>query len=93
MGGQVGVRVPLLVEQRLPLTDHAEVAVVDQRNLDRHTLDRAGREFLVGHLEAAVAVDRPDLGLGLAHLGAHRGRHGVAHRAEPPELSHVRGFS
>ena len=44
--------------------------------------DRAGGELLVGHLEAAVAVDGPDGRVRPADLGAHRGRHGVAHRAE-----------
>ncbi len=91
--GQIGVRVPLLIEQRLPLTHHSEVAVVDQRDLDRHTFDRARRELLIGHLEAAVTVDRPDLGLRLTHLGAHRSRHGVAHGAEATGVQHVRGFS
>src|SRR5690606_41234757 len=39
-------------------------------------------QLLVGHLEAAVAVDGPDRGSGHADLGAHRGRDGVAHGAE-----------
>ena len=62
--GQIGLAVPLLVEQRLPLPHHAQVAVVDQRDLDRRALDRAGGQLLIGHLEAAVAVDRPHLGVG-----------------------------
>ena len=44
-------------------------------------VDGAGGQFLVGHLEAAVAVDGPDHAVRLAHLGAHGGRHGVAHGA------------
>src|SRR5580693_3026170 len=63
---QVGVGVPLVVEEGLPLADHAEVAVVDDRDLDRDSLDRAGGKLLVGHLEAAVAVDRPHRRLGQA---------------------------
>src|SRR6185437_17105480 len=31
---EVGVGIPLVVEQRLPLPDHAEVAVVDDGDLD-----------------------------------------------------------
>src|SRR5690348_16620395 len=58
-GVQVGVGVALVVEQRLPLADHAEAAVVDDRDLYRDALERAGGQLLVGHLEAAVAVDRP----------------------------------
>ena len=45
-------------------------------------VDDAGGELLVGHLEAAVAVDRPHDPVRLGHLGAHRGGHGVAHRAQ-----------
>ena len=82
MGGQISLAVTLTVEQRLPLPDHAEVAVVDQRHLDRHTFDRAGGQFLIGHLEAAVAVDRPHLSVRAGHLGAHRRRDGVAHGAQ-----------
>ena len=82
MGGEIGLAVPLFVEQRLPLAHHAEVAVVDQRDLDRHAFDRTGRQLLIGHLEAAVTVDRPHLGLRAAHLGAHRGRNREAHGAQ-----------
>src|SRR5665811_1437167 len=42
----------------------------------------AGRELLVGHLEATVPVDGPDGASGLSNLGAHRRRHREAHRAE-----------
>lgn len=94
MRRQIGVGVPLLVEQGLPLPDHAQVAVVDQRDLDRDALDRAGGQFLVGHLEATVAVDGPHLGVGCGGLGAHgSGGDGVAIVPRPPELSQVRGFS
>src|SRR3954454_11275406 len=79
---QLGVGVAALVEEGLPLPDHPEVAVVDHGALDRDALDRAGGQLLVGHLEAAVAVDGPDRRLGPAVLGAHGGRDRVAHRAE-----------
>src|SRR5689334_14632007 len=62
-GVQVRVRVPLVVEQRLPLPDHAEAAVVDDRDLDGDALQRAGGQLLVGHLEAAVPVDGPHGGV------------------------------
>src|SRR6478752_3821682 len=61
---QHGVGVTLVVEQGLPLADHPEGAVVDDGDLDRDVVERAGGEFLVGHLEAAVAVDRPDRAVG-----------------------------
>src|ERR1700677_4224491 len=79
---QVGVGVALVVEQRLPLPDHAEAAVVDDRDLDRDALQGAGGQLLVGHLEAPVAVDGPHRGVRAADLGAHGGGHGEAHRAQ-----------
>ena len=83
-------RVALVVEQLLPLPDHAEVAVVDDGDLDRDALDRAGGELLVGHLEAAVAVDRPHR----ACPGSPPWRPSPPARRSPscprpPELSHV----
>src|SRR5919107_2003556 len=81
-GVQVGVAVALAVEQRLPLPHHAEAGVVDHRDLDRDLVDDAGRELLVGHLEAAVAVDGPDRPVGQPRLGAHRRGHGVPHGAQ-----------
>src|SRR5829696_9535780 len=81
-GVQLRVGVATLVEEGLPLPHHAQVSVVDHRDLDGDALDRAGGQLLVRHLEAAVTVDRPDGGLRAAVLGAHRRRNGVAHRAE-----------
>src|SRR5215813_9064060 len=73
--------VALVVEQLLPLPDHAEEAVVEDQHLDRQALDRAGSELLRGHLEAAVAVDRHDQLTWPANLGAHGGGYGEAHRS------------
>ncbi len=81
-GVQVGVAVPPAVQQGLPLADHAEAGVVDDRHLDRDLVDHAGGQLLVGHLEAAVAVDRPHRGVRPADLGPHGRGHGVAHRAQ-----------
>src|SRR6516165_4025229 len=83
---QVGVGVPLVVEQRLPLPDHAEAAVVDDRDLDRDAFQGAGGQLLVSHLEAPVAVDGPHRGVRPAHLGAHSGGHGEPHRAQPARV-------
>src|SRR5580704_12899843 len=79
---QVGLGVPPVVEQGLPLPDHTEVAVVDDGHLDRDALQRAGGQLLVGHLEAAVAIDRPHARLGTAHLGAHGRGHRESHGAQ-----------
>src|SRR5204863_9224411 len=80
--GQIRLAVPLFVEQRLPLPHHAQVAVVDDGDLDRRALDGTCGQFLVGHLEAAVAVDGPYFGFGAAELGAHRRGNGEPHGAE-----------
>ena len=83
IGRQVHLAVALLVEELLPLPHHAQVRVVQDRDLDRDAFGRRGHELLRRHLEAAVAVDRPHHAIGPAHLGADGGRHRVAHRAEP----------
>src|SRR6266487_4208056 len=85
-GAKIGARVALVVEQRLPLPHHAKVPVVDHGDLDGDPLERAGRQLLIGHLEAAVAVDGPHLRVRAPHLRAHRGRHRVAPRAEPARV-------
>src|SRR3954453_21091590 len=76
---QAGVAVAAVVEEGLPLAHHAERRIVDDRDLDRDVVDHAGGELLVRHLEAAVAVDRPDHAIGLGDLGAHRCGHRVPH--------------
>ena len=93
VGAQVGVGVALVVEQRLPLPDHAEVAVVDDGDLDRDALERAGGQLLVGHLEAAVAVDRPHrrVRAGRPWRPSRPARRSPSCRA-PPELSQVPGL-
>jgi hypothetical protein len=74
--------VVVLVEQLLPLPDHAEVAVVDDRELHRELLVDQRRQLLERHLEAAVAADRPHRAVAARDLRAHRGRHLEAHRPE-----------
>ena len=75
--------VALLVEELLPLPHHAEPAVVHDHDDDRQPLERRGRQFLPGHLEAAVAVDADDRRVGTRSLRADRCRDAVAHRPEP----------
>src|SRR4028119_1624726 len=70
-------------KQPPPRAAHPGVPVVGDGDLDRDPLDGAGGQLLVGHLEAAVAVDGPHGGLRPPVLGAHRGRDRVAHRAQP----------
>ena len=58
---QVHLRVALALEQLLPLADHAQVAVVDDGDLDGHMLGRATSPSPDRHLEAAVAGDARSL--------------------------------
>ena len=70
-GVEVGVGVAGVVEQGLPLPDHAQRMVVDDRDLDRDPVQGTRDQFLVGHLETAIAVDAPHHLFGLSHLGSH----------------------
>ena len=79
---EVHLAVALLVEELLPLPHHAEVRVVQDRDLHRDLLGGRGHQLLRGHLEAAVAVDGPHRLLRAADLGADRRGHREAHRAE-----------
>ena len=80
--GQVGRVVVARVDDLLPLPDHPELLVVEQRDLDRDVVGDEGHQLLERHLEAAVAGDRPGLAVGPAERRAHRRRHGEAHRPE-----------
>src|SRR5699024_12562680 len=71
-----------IIVQDLILVEYAEFAVVDDLDLDGYTFDGAGGQLLVGHLEAAVTVDRPHGAVGVADLGAQRGGHGESHGAQ-----------
>src|SRR5699024_4108419 len=78
---QLRVRVIALVEQGLPLTNHAEVTVINNRNLDGETFDCRGGQLLVGHLEATITIDCPDFLVWQACLCAERCGYRVAHGA------------
>ena len=47
----------LIKEQRLPLTHHAEHAVIHQKDDNRHVVGYGSGEFVEAHAEAAVARD------------------------------------
>ena len=84
---QVGLRVVVLVEQRLPLADHAVYGVVQNRDLHRSVVQERGGQLLRGHLEGTVTIDQPHRLLafelaGRAHGCADGGWQTVAHRAE-----------
>ena len=56
---QVRGGVVVIVEQGLPLADHAVHGVVEQGDLHRRVVEERGRQLFGGHLEGAVAVDEP----------------------------------
>src|SRR5699024_5507587 len=77
-GVQIGVGIPGVVEQGLPLTDHAQRGGINEGDL----VNNAGSKFLVGHLEATIPIDGPDRTVGFGHLGAHGRWDGKAHGAK-----------
>ena len=77
------MRVPLAVEQLLPLPDHAQVAVVQDADLDGQLVLDGRGQLLHRHDEAAVAVDVDDRGVGQRDLRADGRRQAEAHRAQP----------
>src|SRR6266545_2672733 len=64
------LRDPAVEEQLLPLPDHAEIAVVHDRELHGQTLLDRRAELLQRHLHAAVAGDGPDLAVAVRVLAA-----------------------
>ena len=76
------VRIVALVEQILPLTNHAQVAVIDHRDFDRKIVDRAGHQLLVVHLEATITIDSPDFLPRRTGLSTHRRGDGITHRPQ-----------
>src|SRR5829696_4147589 len=72
------------VDQVLPLADHPEIAVVDDRDIDIELLLHHSRELVAGHLKTAVTDYRPDLQIGPANLGSDGRRQAKAHGAETP---------
>ena len=59
-----GVRVTAFIEHSLPLANHAQAFVIDNRDLDRNIVKRARHQLLIGHLETTIAINRPDCGIG-----------------------------
>src|SRR6267142_912737 len=74
--------VTLVVEEFLPLADHAEIAVVNDGDLDVDFFLDDGGQLTHGHLEAAIADDDPDFGIGLGKFHADGGGKRETHGAE-----------
>ena len=60
------------MEKILPLANHAEIAVVDDRDIDVQLLLHAGGELVKRHLETAITDDGPDFEIRPADFGANR---------------------
>jgi hypothetical protein len=71
-----------LEEQLLPLAHHPQVAIIEDRNLDRQPLLSHSGQFLDIHLETTIADSDPDLLIGPAHLSTYGGGQGKAHRPQ-----------
>jgi hypothetical protein len=63
------VGVPFRKKQLLPLTNHAQAAIVDDGHLYRQPIGGHGGQFLHIHLKAAVSGNAKNRGVGTAHLG------------------------
>src|ERR1035441_3992375 len=72
----------VVVEEGLPLADHAEMAVVHDDDLDGQGVAGDGGELWDGHLETAIAADGEDELIRAGELGADGGRKSEAHGAE-----------
>src|SRR6202034_1429205 len=79
---QRGRFIVALVEELLPLADHAQIAVVDDRDVDVELLLHDGGELTGGHLEAAVAGDDPDFLVRAGDFGADACGQCEAHRSQ-----------
>ena len=74
--------VTALVFDLLPLTHHAEVAVVQSQDFDRRVVLQAGGEFLDTHLHRAFTRDAENFAIRLGEFDAHRVRDTHAHGAQ-----------
>src|SRR5256885_6853256 len=77
-------RIPLPVQELLPLPHHPEITVVTDRHLYRQPLLHHGRNLGHVHLETAVARNRPDRLPRPGEVHAHGGGDREPHGAEAP---------
>ncbi len=80
-----GSREAAVVEESLPLLDHAVDAVVEHGDLHRDLLGGRGDELVERHLKAAVTIEGEDQLVRSAGLGTDRGGNGEipSFRAHP----------
>ena len=81
------------VEEFLPLAHHAEVAVIDDGDVDLELFLDDGRELGGGHLEAAIAGDHPHFFFGQAIFAPIAAGSANPIVPRPPDVTSERGFS
>src|SRR4051812_22509878 len=74
--------VDVVVEQLLPLADHAEALVVHHQHFDRQLRGNQGRELRGTHLKAAIADHSPDWPTWLRRFDTHGSWQRVPHGAK-----------
>lgn len=89
----VRVRVAVVVEEVLPLRDHALLLVVEDDHLDADVELSGGRQLGEGHAEGGIAVDVDDERVGLGDLGADGGGQTEAHGTETTGGDHGAGMA
>ena len=78
--------VPTFVVNFLPLTNHAQIAVIQGHYLDRGVVLQAGREFLNAHLDRALSRYTEHFSIRLGQLDAHGVRDANAHGPKPTRI-------
>src|SRR5689334_12100646 len=72
----------VVIEERLPLAYHPEIAVVHDDDLDREALAGKGGQFGNGHLETAIPDNCKDQLAGAGQLCTESRGQAEAHRAQ-----------
>ena len=93
IGGVVDIRgrVMPVIEQRLPLSDHAERMVIEYKYGYVETEFRRGNDFVEIHVETAVAGEEHGL-FSAAHACADSRAHTVSHGSQSAARDHRAGF-
>ncbi len=85
---EIGVRIEdcgaeaLAIEELLPLMNHAESAVVEDKHLHRNIVDGCGGHFLAVHLERTVAGNADNLRVGAPEGSTDGSREAESHGAQ-----------
>ena len=80
---QEGLGISLFIKQFLKLPNHAQIAVVQYGDLNRHLIGHGRGHLLNVHLDAAVAGNVDDHPIRTGDLGPDGRRETVAHNPQP----------